>query len=684
MPQLWIVHREPRIRAAIARLAGASDEAVVGAPGDPLFDSAPAPDVVLLGLSGDFEVELEFARRVTLRHPAGAWILLVARRMADSVRRLFDTLSAQVVDYPPDPHALRAMIREAALRRGGPEPLPLSRRPAREELAARFARWFSDLDLPELLRALDPKLADVPLLVRGEPGTGRGILVRYVHAFGGTAGGELVVLPCTETTRPEDLLDTMAAASRSPRALVACTLWLEDVDRLPTAIQRLVRGWIEHVPPEGAVRSARVRWIASASDDGPLDPGLRRALSGLTVRIPPLRERLELVPNLANGAAAAWCDTRGQRPRRFGEHALAVLEEYPWPGNLQELESVVAQSLAAGTADPLGVEDLRMDGVPLAPLDASAVGTLLEAEDVEGLEPVEDVEVLPELEPEPMPPIPVRAAVERARAVAAEELPAAEEEPPAAEEELPAAEEEPPAAEEEPPAAAAGAEAAPGGVAPAPDPLLRRLAGVLDHEVRNPLTTIRSFTELLPERYADTGFRTRFGRLVGEGVDRVEQILARVRQLASLAPPERKAVDVSGLIEEILDGRRERIRERNLLVLKELDTDRPQGLCDPEQIRFALEALVDRSLGLLPERGDLYLASRHHPTGLRGRPSLRVLLRLQGPRAGPAPEGVSEAENALEFAIAEAIVRAQDGELAIHAGDAGETVVILDLPAPAE
>ena len=60
MSTVWIVHRDDRARAALVRLAGSS-EAVIGRPSDPLFDAAPAADVVVLGLAGDWEAELEFA-----------------------------------------------------------------------------------------------------------------------------------------------------------------------------------------------------------------------------------------------------------------------------------------------------------------------------------------------------------------------------------------------------------------------------------------------------------------------------------------------------------------------------------------------------------------------------------------------------------------------------------------------
>ena len=124
-----------------------------------------------------------------------------------------------------------------------------------------------------------------------------------------------------------------------------------------------------------------------------------------------------------------------------------------------------------------------------------------------------------------------------------------------------------------------------------------------------------------------------------------------------------------------------------MLVLKELDKSRPLALGDAEQLRFAFEALLQKCLDIVPERGDVYFASKHHEAGLRGMPSVRVLVRFHGPRgegergAAPVP-GVSPAENALEFVVAEAVARAQGGALAIQAGEGDETVLVLDLPAP--
>ena len=148
--------------------------------------------------------------------------------------------------------------------------------------------------------------------------------------------------------------------------------------------------------------------------------------------------------------------------------------------------------------------------------------------------------------------------------------------------------------------------------------------------------------------------------------------------------PESAEVDLSTLLEELLAARTERMRKRHLLVLKELDEQHTTAIGDPAQLRFALAALIDKSLDLAPEGGDVFIASRHHPAGLRGGPAVRVLVRFgnhDSSQTGARFPGTSPAENALDYAIAAAIIRAQGGTFAIDPGEGHETVLLIDLPA---
>ena len=639
MPRLWIVHREPRTRAALSRLAAAPHDALLAAPGDPAFAGAEPAEVVLLGLAAPFEAELEFAHRMAPRLRGAAWLVLAERADLAVARRLFDVLDAELLAFPPDASALRRRLRELA-RRSLPQPLPLSQRAVRDALAARFARWFRDLELPALLRALDPRLCDIPVLVRGEPGTGRGNLARYLHAFGGNPDASFAQVACAPGLSSSQLFGAIAAPARDARAGSGAVVCLLGVDRLEPAVQRELLDWIELGPPPGLLRARPLRWIATADDDPEedgLDPGLRQALGGFLLRIPPLRERLESIPGLVKEAAARFCAAHGERTRGFGEDALRALTEYPWPGNLRELEAVVVQSLAASAADPLEPSDLELGGEAFAPLDAEALG----AELLEGDEP----------EPEQAAAAP--SALPLAPPVLAPPLAA----PPAAEPVLPHT---------------------PGETG------LRGLAAALAHELRTPLTGIRTFSQLLGERWQDAEFRARFAERTAEDVRRIEESLDRLARVASFGTPGVETVDVTGLLGELLEARREQVRERRLLVLQELDTQRPHARGDPEQIRFALDALLDACFTLVPERGDLYLASKHHPTGLRGGPSLRVLARFHGPQRGaPAGRipGLSPAENSLALVLAELVVHAQQGSFTLNQSQSGETLVVLELPA---
>jgi DNA-binding NtrC family response regulator len=639
MPATWIVHRDARLRGPVARLAGAEPDALLGGPADASFERAASPDVVVLAVVGDFEPELEFAHRHGARHPDATWILLAEGADTAEVRRLFDVLPARVLEFPAEAPALRSHVRGARVRRRAQA---LSERRTRDAVAARFARWFADLELPAVLRALDPKLCEVPVLVRGEPGTGRGLLAAYVHAFGGAQGGHFARIAC-EGLDLAGLAAEIACAAAEESAARGLTLCLEDVERLPLPAQRRLRGWIESGLPHGVRAAApRVRWIATCSESGPLDPaesldlGLAQVLAALEVRIPPLRERAGAIERLATATASAWCAARGEAPRRFAPDAAAELAVHPWPGNLRELESVVARTLAGGAGDPIRAGDLRFEGAP---------EPLVIAEPAVEAEETEEPESMAEAELEPP------AAFAAARAASATAAPAAAGEPP------------------------------PLALAEGP---LRKLVGAISHEVRNPLVAIRTFAQLLPEHFDDPEFRGRFAALVGDDVRRIERAVELLARFAAFGAPERKPVDLATLLDDLLEDHREDVQTRRLVVLRELDREHPSVQGDAAQLRFAFTALLAKALELVPERGDVYLASRHHPTGLRGAPAARVLLRFQNPEEGVPTlgvEGVSLAETALEVVLADAIVRAHGGSFVASAADSRETVILVDLPA---
>jgi DNA-binding NtrC family response regulator len=645
MSTLWIIHRDERVRGALARLSAAGNDALLGEPSDRAFETTAPPRIVLLGMERDLEAELEFAHRHAARIPDARWILLPRPGDEGEVRRLFDTLSAEIVVFPPTPERLRQRIRNALAARPAET---LSARRVRDALSARFSRFFADLELPELLRALDPSLPGVPLLVRGEPGSGRTLLAHYIHTFGGGSRGGFVRVPCEAMDSAKAVRETIHDAAESPAGRRPSTVCLENLDRLPSSLQRELQAWIEIAMPPGLTGARRTRWVATLGDfpdrgsGGGLNRSLAQSLAGIAIRIPPLRERPLAIGTFATETVLEWCKTHGERPRRFSPAALDALRDYPWPDNLRELEAVVTRSLSAGLADPIEAAQLRFD---------------------EAQEPAESSGWSERREPD-------KAAAE-SRAPAAPPVESAAAEQPHPEEQEPAA-----------PAAAPPA-------APTND-LLQRLVHSVAHQMRNPLVAIRTFASLLPERFDDPEFRGRFHEVVGSDLGRVEGILDRLSGFAALEPGGGSPVNVAALVEQLLEDRRSQIQARRLLVLKEIDSRSPFALCGEAQLRFALECLLDKAFEWVPERTDLYVASKHHPTGLRGGPAVRVLLRFHNPSPARAEgvdaaagEDLSLSSTSIEIVLLELVIRSQGGTLTVDTSDAEEIVVLLDLPAPA-
>jgi DNA-binding NtrC family response regulator len=658
MASLWIVHRDARARAALRRLAG-EEEALAGEPSAPCFEAAEPPDVVLLGLGEEFELELEFAHRFSSRLHGVLWILLPRPQDASEARRLFDTFPAEVLSYPPGAPPLRGCIQAGLAQRRVDS---LSQRGLRDRLAARFARWFADLEFPELLRVLDPRLAQVPLLVRGESGCGRTLLAHYVHLFGTRPAGSFVSIRCSPETSCAELLEAMAPPDHArPPVAERLTVCLEDLDLLALREQRRVCRWIELTPPPGVLRCAGVRWMATLGDldriEGrDLAPELGDALAGATLRIPPLRERVEAIAPFAEATLSAWCQAGGERARRLDVWALEALRDHPWPGNLRELEAVLVRSLVASGSDPLTLAELHFDAEPplTLPIDLEVGAEISEMEEMQTEAVLDEPLEIETLE------VGDEAAPVRVTAPSLEP----QEEP-----------------RELAPARVGGAPAQ-GERHESSDAVLRELACAVATEMRDPLAGLQRLAEIIPAQAAQADLRVPLGERTDQEAGRLAALAERLARFGSLEAPRPSSVNLAELLDEVLEQRRSAIQARRLLVLKELDREQPFAWVDVVQLRFALEGLLDRALARVPERGDLYLASKHHASGLAGKPCARVLLRFRSPHE-PGGAAADLGGGPLELAIAGAVVRAHGGTVAVDASAADETLIVFDLPAPA-
>ena len=215
---------------------------------------------------------------------------------------------------------------------------------------------------------------DAPILVTGEPGSGRFLLARALHHASTRRAEPLVTVSCGEL--PETLLETelfgclkgsvVGASSDRSGALDLAhggTVVLEDVDEMPLRTQGLLArflesGEVKRVGSFGGGMQADVRVVATSSAtlrdrvaQGRFREELWSRFAGTTLAIPALRERRDDIPILVDHFAAEHCAAAGKPPVMFAPDALQALMEFSWPGNVRELRRVIER--LAGSARSL-------------------------------------------------------------------------------------------------------------------------------------------------------------------------------------------------------------------------------------------------------------------------------------------------------------------------------------------
>ncbi|HXG11435.1 MAG TPA: sigma 54-interacting transcriptional regulator [Gemmataceae bacterium] len=233
----------------------------------------------------------------------------------------------------------------------------------RQRMAQRHRLDQLGSDLPALRQIADQvRLVSqvlVPVLIVGEPGTGKEWLARTIHHHGVAAERPFAVLDCAHLP-PEALAAVLFGEGRAPQPHFG-TLYLREPAFLPRDLQarlcdRLTTG-------EGQAQ-AGPRLIAGSSADlaehvraGRLVEELSCMLSTVVLRLPPLRERRAdlpwLVERMLERAAA-----EGRRITVLAPEAWELVRAYSWPGNLRELYEVLAGACARATGERIEAADL--------------------------------------------------------------------------------------------------------------------------------------------------------------------------------------------------------------------------------------------------------------------------------------------------------------------------------------
>ncbi len=216
---------------------------------------------------------------------------------------------------------------------------------------------------------------DSPVLLTGEAGTGRAAFARYIHALSDRAEGPLVNLlaaSLTDSNAEEQLFGTEENGEVHNGYFERAkngTLIIDELSDLNDLAQKLILSALEqgefvrrggHEPIKLQVR---VLATVNADYESRIEAGtLRRELisnlNTLSLRVPPLREYAEDVPELLSYYVDKLVDGEGLSFKRFGVAAQNRLRNYPWPDNVRELKNLVRRLLLTGSD-----EEIRLDEV---------------------------------------------------------------------------------------------------------------------------------------------------------------------------------------------------------------------------------------------------------------------------------------------------------------------------------
>lgn len=262
------------------------------------------------------------------------------------------------------------------------------------------------------LRAQIEKFArnQAPVFIHGESGTGKEVIARLIHRLGSRAANPFVPVNCGAI--PPELMEseffgyrkgsfTGATADKDGlfQAASGGTLFLDEVADLPLSMQvKLLRAIQERaVRPVGAqaeqavdvrILSASHRDLAQLVTENRFRQDLYFRINVITLYAPPLRERLEDIPDLAGYVLARLAERDGGPMRRLSLEALETLQRYSFPGNVRELENLLERACALCEGDEIAAADLGLDATmsnsSLMAMAFAAENRLPEAEEISG------------------------------------------------------------------------------------------------------------------------------------------------------------------------------------------------------------------------------------------------------------------------------------------------------------
>ncbi|WP_028008877.1 nitrogen regulation protein NR(I) [Solimonas flava] len=372
---VWIVDDDESIRWVIEKSLSRAGMQVTSFPGaaellDALADAAPdvlISDIRMPGVDG-----LTLMGRVRTAHPELPVIIMTAHSDLDAAVASYKGGAFEYLPKPFDVDGVADLVRRAARKREVPDETPA------EPPATMIGEAPAMQDVFRAIGRLSQ--SHITVLITGESGTGKELVARALHTNSPRAAKPFIAI--NTAAIPKDLLEseffghergsfTGAATQRKGRFEQADggTLFLDEIGDMPADLQtRLLRvlstgefyrvGGVAPVKVDVRVIAATHQDLDALVREGRFREDLYHRLNVIRIRIPPLRERPEDIPQLARSFLLRAAEELKTEPKRLRADVLQKLKAFSWPGNVRQLENICRWLTVMAPGQDVHVQDL--------------------------------------------------------------------------------------------------------------------------------------------------------------------------------------------------------------------------------------------------------------------------------------------------------------------------------------
>lgn len=554
MKRILIVDESQAVRETLHIILGRDFAVVQRAPLPEGVLSVPdeEADLLILGPPPGFGTEPSLLLKIALQLPCPVLFLVDSRSTAEILGKEPGKIDCLV--KPFNPYELKEKVERLLV-----EP-PVSLKLPQTPVKKKASHYLDFPYLPHSASALAKRyaLTTLPILIIAEAGCGQERVARALYSLNDKAG------PWISAYAPEAskeyLLGRIDRLCRSEDGIPQrLTLFLGSLETLHLSAQSSLLGFLEEEEDKG-----REFWILSASQkdllakvySGEFLSPLYYRLATLTLRLPPLRERQSDLPSLAASLAQGYGERLSLGPVSFSPQAMDRLCNYLWFGNLSEMETVMARTLAIHRKEMIEASDLVLG------IDESQIF----------LPPVS------EEKPEPI----------------------SEDEPAAEGKEEKQASSVPPALEEKKLKAISRP-------INGDSPDIKILINELAHELKNPMVTIKTFAQLLGDRFDDAAFRVRFQETVGGDIERMDELLEAMLDFSRFTHPAVEKITLYEQLRRVLEEIVPECIKRGATIRWGRKGERGEVFADEAQLRYAFKNVLRTVLAQVKPRGEIQI-----------------------------------------------------------------------------